>query len=392
MLKVLVLSYMFPDTHNPQLGIFIKREVASLSKRCELKVVSPRPWIFFKEWLGANSESGTSVIDAYYPRYLPLPGHFFNPIKGWWFYIFTKRLISTIKNGFNFDVIHAHRAYPEGFAAILLGKFFKKPVVITVRGSDINLLPKQFLMKRLIRSALQKASVVIAVSKDLKEKVYGLGVDENKIKLMPKGVNLEIFKPRDKQSIRKVLGLPADKTIVLYAGNLVAVKNPLAIVTAALRIPQDILKKCFFVFVGEGELKQALDRKVHYSRLEDYFLLTGAVLPEQIPPWMNAADIFVLPSISEGMPNVLYEAMACGLAVIASDVGGIIDTIEDGKNGLLFPFQDAQALSLDIIKLANDTSLRKELGKNARLYLENARLTWETNASLVESFYKTILT
>jgi glycosyltransferase involved in cell wall biosynthesis len=384
MLKVLVLTYMFPDTSNTQLGIFIKREVEALSACCQLKVISPRPWIF-RKYL-------TSEIDTYYPNYFPLPGRFFNPIKGWWFYVFTKSLISRIKNTFDFDIIHAHRVYPEGFAAILLGKLFRKPVVITVRGSDINVLPKQFMLNRLIRFALKNAAIIIAVSKELKEKVSSLGVVEGKIKIMPKGVDLEAFKPRDKNQLRKSLGLPQDKKIVLYVGNLVPVKNPFAIIEAVSCMPQEEQKKYLFVFIGQGELKQLIERKIRRLNMDSIFLLTGAMQPVQIPSWMNTADILVLPSISEGMPNVLYEAMACGLAVIASDVGGITDVITDGKNGLLFSSRDFKTLSSDIIKLANDESLRKELGRNARLYLENARLTWKTNATLVESFYKTALT
>lgn len=376
---------MYPDTANPSFGIFIQREVESLSGYCDIRVISPRPG-----WPGNGMASRKDgAIEIFYPKYLPLPGPLFNPVKGFWFYLFTKKVIRKIKTSFDFDVIHAHRVYPEGFAAVLLGRMVKKPVVISARGSDINVLSRSFIVRRLIRYAIKHAHAIITVSKELAEKITALG-GKNKVQVMPKGVDAGIFFPMDKQKMRKQLDLPEDKTIVLYVGNLVAIKNPQSLIDAALLIPEEERRKYLFVMVGDGDLKRGITERIKKENLEDCFKLTGRINPEEIPLWMNTADMLLLPSLNEGMPNVLYEAMACGLPVIASRVGGIPEIITDEENGLLIDPKDTLRIKECIIRFSQDKLFAELIALAGKRYINDNRLLWDENSQKITIVYQTL--
>ncbi len=385
-MNVLVLSHMYPDNHNPQFGIFIRREVEALTKYCRLNVVSPRPWI---PGNGRYVPAGnTKDYKVYYPFYFPLPGALFNPLKGWWFFLFMVRTVLCIRKKFTFDIIHAHRVYPDGFAAVLLGKLMKKPVVISARGSDINVLACNFIIRRLIKYAFIHAQKIITVSKTLAEKIVATGIPEEKVYLMPKGVDTEMFYPQDRQKMRNMLSIPQDKVVVLYMGNLVAVKNPLAVVEAAVALTLQERESLHFIMVGDGGLRKRIEQIIKEKGLVDSFSLIGRVDPSQVGYWMNAADVLVLPSLNEGMPNVLYEAMACGLPVIASNVGGVPEIIEEGITGFLVDVSDLQELKNRILTCAKDRPLRERIGRNSRMYIEKRKLNWDENAKKIVMVYQ----
>lgn len=376
---------MYPDMANPGFGIFIQREVESLSGYCDVCVVSPRPG-----WPGRTMNKKNNRIEIFYPKYFPLPGAIFNSIKGFWFFLFSCQTVAHIKKQFDFDIIHAHRVYPEGFAAVLLGKKFKKPVVISARGSDINVLSRNFILRGLIRYVIKRAHKIIAVSKELAEKIIALGGEDN-VQVMPKGVDIGIFFPMDKQKLREQLNLPQDRIIVLYVGNLVAIKNPGAMVEAALLISKEERQRYLFVMVGDGDLKHSIAKRIEKEKLTSCFKLTGRLNPQEIPLWMNAADMLFLPSFNEGMPNVLYEAMACGLPVIASRVGGIPEIIEDGKTGFLIDPEDIVQMKEYFIRYANEKELFNQMSLSEQSYIKNKKLNWNENSQKIEAVYQDLL-
>lgn len=399
-MKILVISQMYPSGTTPHFGIFIQREVESLSGYCEQKVVVPRPWIPWKKVSYLQDESHkahknihnkSSSIEVLYTTYFPLPGRFFMPIKGLWLFLFNLHKVIRMKKGFDFDIIHAHKAYPEGFCAALFKKVFKKPVVISIRGADINKLPTYAFVRPMVRYALKNADSVIAVSKSLKHRVMALGISEDKVSVMPKGVDMELFKPMDRTEVRKDLDLPREKIIILSVGWLIPRKNPFAFIKAALSIRHEERNKYLFVWVGEGPLKDKMESEIQEKDIESMFLLAGRVDPFEIPLWMNAADIFVLVSFSEGMPNVLYEAMACGSAVIASNVDGAAEIIEDKQNGVLVSPHDYQQINEQIQALAANEALRKKIGQSGRAFMESKKLDWGNNALWLIRKYQQVL-
>lgn len=385
-MNILVMSQMYPSKKKPRLGIFIKREVEAISSYFKVKVLSPRANFFGRKDINLKK----SDMDIAYPNYFPLPGKFFSPIKGIWFFLFTFNLIKRITKEFNFDIIHAYRVYPEGVAAILLGKLFKKPVVISARGSDINVSTQNYLIRRQISYAIKRAKKVITVSRALKKRLKDLGVSEERVYVMPKGVGLNQFRVMCKAEAREKLNLPQDRKIILYVGNLVDIKNPSALIKSILYIPEKDRNNYFFVMVGSGNLRSRLEREIDNNNCNSFFHLVGDVDSSQIPLWMNAADVLTLTSFNEGMPNVLYEAFACGLPVIAANVGGVPEVIENGKNGFLIEPNQYELLAQSIVRLTLDKSIREKFSKAGRYYIEKNNLTWQENALKVKDLYHSI--
>lgn len=388
-MKILVISHLYPDATRSHFGIFIQREVESLLDHCRLKVIAPRPWIPWKN--SKKKAMGNGQVEVSYLCYFPLPGALFRPVKGLWLFLFLKRLVYRIKKRFDFDIIHAHMVYPTGFCTVLLKRIFKKPVVISIRGADINKLPRYYFLRKMIVYTLNNADAVITVSNSLKQRILDLGIPENKVKVMAKGVDLDKFKPMDKSEARKKLNLPQDKIIVLSVGHLISRKNPLGLVESVCLIPEDKRGSFLFVWVGEGQLEKKMREKIKENKLEDMFLLAGRVDPDFMPEWLNTADIFVLISFSEGMPNVLYEAFACGIPAIVSGVDGALEIIKNGENGILVSPHDSRQISEQILSLARGQDLRDNLSRNARIYMEDKGLSWDKNAFWITDIYKEIL-
>ncbi len=279
MKKILVITMLYPNSENPHFGIFIKREVESLADYFSQKIIVPRAWVpsqgirsFFMT--GVQSDP-VQKIDVLYKSYFPLPGALFQPVKGLWFFLFTVGLIKKLRNEFDFDMIHAHNVYPEGFCASLIKKFFKKPLVITCRGNDLHKLPDNVLLRPMITSALNNADGIITVSRSLSRKAIDLGADPEKISVMPKGVDTRIFKPMPQPDIRKKLNLPVDKTIVLSVGWLISRKNPYSFVNILKSYTDPDRKKFLFVWIGEGPLQSEMENEIYRNNLEEYVKFVG---------------------------------------------------------------------------------------------------------------------
>lgn len=389
-MKVLVLSHLYPNHCQPHFGVFIQREVKALSRLCSIRVIAPVPLNFFKKMTPEEIKVSDTLI-VYYKKYLPLPGISFLPFKGRWFYIFLKKLVLKIKESFNFDIIHAHMVYPTGFCAVLLGKMLQKPVVISIRGADINKLSKHKIIRKMIIYTLQKACTIIVVSESLRQRVLALGIDKEKVKLMAKGVDLEKFKPLDRRATRKKLKLPFDKTVVLSIGHLIPRKNPLGVIDSFLCIPEAERKNYLFIWIGEGPLEKQVRQRIKEKGLESNFKLAGRISPDDIPFWINAADMFILASLSEGMPNVLYEAFACQIPVIATAVDGAREIIKNNENGVLIKPSNPKELVNAIMRLGRDGVLRDKIAKAGRAFIEKNNLTWAQNALWLKDIYEDVI-
>lgn len=332
-------------------------------------------------------------IEIYRPKYFPLPGRFFNCIKGLWCFLFIKDTVKRLNKIFNFDVIHAHRVFPEGFAGVLLSKYLRKPIVVTIHGSDINsLFAKSFFIRKMILFALSRADKVIVISKDLERKVLKTGiVKKEKVVVLFNGVDLGKFKEQDKIKARKKLLLPQEKKIILFVGNLIEVKNPLLLIEVVRKVKKGKNGDYLFVMIGEGSLKREIGNRISKYSLGEIVMMTGAKPHEELPVWMAATDCLVLPSKSEGMGIVLLEAMACGLPIIATRVGGIPEVINDGETGILITSNDVGELERSITRLIDDKKLREKMGENGVLFIEKKNLTWQSEAERTLDIYEKVL-
>ena len=296
---------------------------------------------------------------------------------------------------FDFDIVHIH----SGISITVVGGFRyamkkRKTLVITWHGDSIRepeygrytgIIPSiaTYFYKYLADKVLAHSDAIISVSESYIYESRFLGKYRDKIIVIPNGINLEEFDiPYSKEECRDLLKLDKEKNIILFVGSLHPLKGPHILLKA---IPKVIRKNrdTLFVFVGGGDI----DRYKKLSEelgVREYVKFTGYV-DKNKPFYYKASDIFVLPSFLECLPLVILEAMACGVPIVASKVGGIPDVVKDGWNGLLVPPGDSEALANAIIYLLENEDIRERMGKNGRERVKN--YSWDKIAEETEKVY-----
>ncbi|MBT7913813.1 glycosyltransferase, partial [Candidatus Bathyarchaeota archaeon] len=212
------------------------------------------------------------------------------------------------------------------------------------------------------------------------------GVEREKIRVVYNGVD-ERFQPGDKKRAREGLGLPHNRFTVLFVGLLVPIKGLEVLLEAVHQVDDERL---LCILVGDGTLRECLEKQANETGLEGQVLFAGSRSSQEIPVWMNAADLLVLPSFSEGRPNVVLEAQACGLPVLATRVGGTPELVTDGSDGLLVDSGDTRQLADGIITLMSDESYRRQLGRGGRESIQKRGLTWEASALRIKEIYQEV--
>lgn len=289
-------------------------------------------------------------------------------------------------NKIQFDIIHAHYAHPPGFVAVLLAKIMKKPVLITCHGSDIHEYTEinytNKLRKQRVLYAIKNATHLITVSHFLKRKIISLGINDEKIEVIYNGKNKEFY-PRNKVEVRRKLGLPLDKKIILNVGVLTPIKGTVYLINAFA----DLIKErddLLLIIIGEGPLRSELENKARSLNLEQYVQFIGFVPNEELVFWFNAADLFVLPSLGEGFGIVIIEALSCGIPVVASNIGGIPEIINEDHLGILVPPENTKELSTGILQAINKKWNRNSLIERSKYY------SWDNVAKLTSDVYEKI--
>ena len=356
-MKVLVLTTVFPNCKQPALGTFVRERMFRVAKECELKVVAPVPWFPFAGFLKPNyrpivpRKEVQQGIEVYHPRFFSIPG-VLKCLDGLFFFLSLLSPLKRIRNDFDFDIIDTHFSYPEGLGAVLLGRFFDRPVTITLRGTIVP-LSKYFLRRIQIIYALRNATKVFSVSNSLKEKAVSLGIESSTIHAIPNGVDMEKFFSVPKDEARRELGLPFDKKIIISVGGLVKRKG-FHRVLAVLPEVTEKYREILYVIVGgptvEGDLGPELKKQVKELNLNSHVHFTGPLPHDQVRKWLNAADIFCLATSNEGWANVFFEAMACGKPVVTTKVGGNEEVVKSADYGILVDLDDQKQLKDAIIE------------------------------------------
>lgn len=341
-MKVLVFTSAYPNNIWPNHGVFVKERMSHLARLngCKVKVIAPVPYFppvkIGSRWLFSQVSRREIIegVEVYHPRYFMIPKVGMT-LYGLMMFLSVFQIAKRVQKEFDFDVISAHTVYPDGFAGVLLGRFLKKPVVVSARGSDINLLTTFPLVRRLLRYTLCRADGVISVCQALKETMIGLETPGEKITVIPNGVDSDKFRPFPKEEARKRLDLP-NKRIILSVGELIPRKGfDLLVKALKILLDEHHEKDLYLVIVGEGKFRGELERLVASLHLSDHVRLAGVVPHRELYLWYNAADLFCLASNREGWPNVVMESLACGTPVVATDVWGVPEIIRSEKLGLL---------------------------------------------------------
>jgi glycosyltransferase involved in cell wall biosynthesis len=341
-MKVLVYTTLFPNHLQPNSAIFIKQRMFHFAKLkdCEIKVVAPipycPPWPSLGKWYHNSQIKKYEVMDGievYHPRY-PLIPKVSMPLHGLSLFLSSLKLIKKINQTFPFDLIDGHYIYPDGFAAVLLGKTLKKPVVLSARGSDINQFTGFKSIKPMIQYALSRADHVISVCDALKQEMVALGINDDKISVIPNGVDSKQFYLVDKDKARKKLSLPHNKKIILSVGSLIPRKGFHVILDALPKLLQEDTNIRLYI-VGEGPFRHSLERKIGNLGLDKHVTLMGEQPNSELKIWYSAADVFCLASFREGWANVIMESLACGTPVVATKVWGAPEILTSTDIGIL---------------------------------------------------------
>lgn len=346
-MKILTFSTLYPNAARQGHGIFVETRLRQLlaSGKVESRVVAPVPWFpssnpRFGEYAlhaSAPHEERRHGIRILHPRYLVLPriGMTLAPFL---LAQSVKSVIERVLAQYPFDLIDAHYFYPDGVAAVALGRYFGKPVVITARGTDVNLIPRYRLPRQMILWAARHAAGIITVARALKDRLVALGVPAERIEALRNGVDLQLFRPIDRDGGRRRLGFR--RPILLSVGNLVPLKGHDLAIRALRLLPGSDL-----VIVGNGPERAALGVLAQESGVADRVTFAGVLAQEELRQYYGAADVLVLASSREGWANVLLESMACGTPVVATDVGGSREVVAAPEAGVLVAERTPEALA-----------------------------------------------
>lgn len=346
-LRVLVFSTLYPNEREPFKGLFVEQRVRQWHgvARTDTRVVAPVPWWPWRHRaFGLYATYATvpraeirSGIPVLHPRFPVIPriGMVIAPLL--MFLAMIPVLNKLLRGGWNFEVIDAHYFYPDGVAAALLGMWFRKPVIVTARGSDLNVIAAYALPRRMIVWAARRAVRNITVAAALRDRLIALGADPDSIEVLPNGVDPELFSPRGRMASRGVVRLPGP--LLLSVGRLVPAKGHDLAIQALRDLPGWHL-----AVVGEGD-RSVLQELAQHLGVADRVFLVGPVAQSELANYYSAADALVLASESEGMPNVVLEALACGTPVIATRVGDVPAILLSPAVGRLLTERSAAAIA-----------------------------------------------
>jgi glycosyltransferase involved in cell wall biosynthesis len=352
--RLVVFTMQFPHLGQPIAGVFIRERMFRVGRSLPLVVVAPVPWFPFRglirRWRphfrpAAPRHEIQQGFEVFHPRFLSVPG-LFKSLDGLFMALGSLLTFIRLRRRFDFDVIDAHFAYPDGYAATLLGKWLRRPVTITLRGTIVR-LSRSTLHRRLIVKALRRAAQIFSVAGFLKQHAVELGIQADKILVVGNGVDTEKFQPLPRVSARHKLNLPPDVPVVISVGGLVERKGFHRVIACLPSIRSKFPGIRYLVVGGpgpEGDWSDMLRQQVAQLGLEQTVMFLGVISPAELKVALSAADIFVLATRNEGWANVFLEAMACGLPVITTDVGGNAEVINKPELGTLVPFDDQQAL------------------------------------------------
>jgi glycosyltransferase involved in cell wall biosynthesis len=351
---VLVWSSLFPSPAQPQAGIFVQERMFRVAKHLPVTVISPQPWFPLQGLIRrfrphfrpvTPRHEIRSGIEIHRPRYLSVPG-LLKRLDGYLMALGARGTVRRLARAGRAQILDAHFGYPDGFAATRVGRWLGIPVTVTLRGTEVRHAADPQL-RTLLARALNDASRLFAVSSSLRAVAGGLGIDPSRIRVVGNGVDAGKFVRADRSQARRALGLAADARVLVTVGGLVERKGfhrVIECLPALLERHPGLQYLCVGSSGPEGDYSREIAAAVQAAGAGDRVHMLGAVPHGELARVLSAADVFVLSTRNEGWANVLLEAMACGLPVVATDVGGNAEVVAHPGLGSIVPFGDPKAL------------------------------------------------
>lgn len=393
-----MLSHMYPSAVNRTAGIFVHEQVRALAALGhDVRVVSPTGWAppLVPRWRAHRQVPGFESVEGVpvlHPRKLTLPGARLGHRNADAMLWAIAGPLRRVRERFRFDVIHAHMLVPDGWAAACVGAEMEVPVVATAHRADVLDVPARGPRSReRVAAAVDAIDQVCAVSATIGDAAAALGRPRRPVQVVPNGADTRVFAPRPASEARARLGLPDDGPIVSYVGKLVPRKGVDTLVEAIGLLARRPTGAPLLVAAGIGEERPALERRAAELGVADRVRFVGKVDHDEVGWWMAAGDLFVLPSLSEGLPTVVCEAMNVGRPVVATAVDGTPEIVREGRTGLLVPPSDAPALADALGRVLGEPGLAARMGEEA-LRVGRAEYTWDANARRMSAIYASLAT
>ncbi len=384
---------MYPNPGNPTSGIFIHNQVKALVREgISCRVVSPISYFpFHSQW--KRGVFPTQVImDGIPIHYIPvwlLPYNFFFSSYGYLYYHSIVRFVTALNEEYNFDLIHCHRIFPDGFAGGLLKKRLSIPVISTVHGPDFyrDAFRSRWTYRR-IEQALRMNNHIITVNEQLKRDIHKVAPGAE-VTTIYNGFDPTKFYPSDQQKARQELGITTKGKMLLFVGDF-SIQSGLSYLLKAFSelLQQD--STTILCLVGDGPLRSRLMSEARSLGVLKQIIFAGRRPHDEIPLWINSSDVVVFPGTENGSGTIALEAMGCGKPVVATETIGIAEVVQHRKTGFLVKAGDVKELVRYLsILLDNEKGLTKDMSE--RSYSESSNLTWKENALRIGWLYEQVL-
>lgn len=383
-MKLLTFTGLYPNAAQPRHGIFVENRLRRLitAEGWSASVVAPVPWVppglrkapRYQAMASAPDKETRAGISVEHPRWLSIPKIGMG-IAPWFLAQGSRSAVSRLLDGPEMaDIIDAHYFYPDGVAAARLAGSFGKPLVITARGSDINLIAEIPGPRHQILMAAERAEAIIAVSDALARRMAEIGMPSEKIVTLRNGVDLDLFAPDTR--VASSDGRP----FILTVGNIVVEKGQLQLIEALSSLPDFDL-----VIAGDGEARDSCNALVKRLNLSARVRFTGNVPQEDLPALYRKAALTVLASEREGMPNVVLESLACGTPVVATNVGGVPEILTADVAGRIVADREPATLAGAI------SDLYRNLPDQAAVRDHALQFSWDETIAAQRILYEGIL-
>ncbi|MGV3661600.1 MAG: glycosyltransferase [Prosthecobacter sp.] len=344
MKRLLFVSNLFPDQTEPYRGLDNVTVLHALRERgWEVRVVSPRPW--FPGLKPRRELLPRPQDEILRPEYLPVL--YLPKIGGLANHRLMasalRRILPRIRREFAWDVALSSWLFPDGWAAWQAMRKTQAPVVLLAQGSDVHRYMQSGTRRRAILAALAGTSGCITRSRSLAIMLGAHGAENDKLHPIHNGIDTSVFHFNAVDTPEVASAIPAAAKVLLFVGNLLPVKDPVFLLQAFAALSGRLPSTPHLVLAGKGPLADSLKEMAAKLGLSERVHFLGPQTAPQIAAWMRRADALVMTSRNEGLPNVVLEAQACGLPVIATDVGGIHEVIDAEWKGRLTPPNDPEA-------------------------------------------------
>lgn len=366
-MRVCVVAELFPSRAAPAKGTFIRERIRALGRVCHVDLLA----------VGVEGVDGTIPIHRLEPPWFG-KGYRIS-LHSLWMARQVWRWIKSI--GTYPDVLHGQGLAPAGYAVVRAGRRLGIPAVVTVMGSDALSYPRHLDLAPVVRYVVSRANSVVAVDPSLIEPLERLGAAASRLKVIPNGVDLGRFRPMahvERMAFRQIWGM-GDKKVVLLPKIPYGANGGQELIQAMPKLPEEMT----LVVLGDGPLAPAI-RDVA-NRVRARVVVVGPRPHEEMASWYGSSDVILLPSLWEGRPNVVLEALACGIPVVAFNIGGVRSVLSHGENGFLVRPGDGEALVEALV-----SAMRRPWDQD-RLRRSVEQWTWERFARAHEDLYREVI-